>query len=82
MHVSLTQKLEKFIKGKVASGDYNNASEVVREALRLMLERETLRREKLKRLRTELAKGDADFAAGRFVTFETDEELEAYLKRL
>jgi antitoxin ParD1/3/4 len=81
MHVSLTQKLEKFIKGKVASGDYNNASEVVREALRLMLERETYRREKLRRLRAELAKGDADFAAGRFVAFDTDEELEAFVKR-
>jgi putative addiction module CopG family antidote len=40
MNVSLTPKLEAFVRRKVASGLYNNASEVVREALRLMLERE------------------------------------------
>ena len=40
MNVSLTPKLEGFIRRKVASGLYNNASEVIREALRLLLERE------------------------------------------
>lgn len=40
MNVSLTPKLEKYIRRKVASGFYNNASEVIREALRLLLERE------------------------------------------
>ncbi len=36
MNVSLTPELEKFIRDRVASGLYNNASEVVREALRLL----------------------------------------------
>ena len=36
MHVSLTPELETRIKAKVESGLYNNASEVVREALRFM----------------------------------------------
>lgn len=36
MNVSLTPKLEDFVKLKVKTGDYNNASEVVREALRLL----------------------------------------------
>ena len=36
MHVSLTPRLEEMVKEKVASGLYNNASEVIREALRLM----------------------------------------------
>ena len=40
MNVSLTTELEKYIRRKVASGLYNNASEVVREALRLHLENE------------------------------------------
>lgn len=39
MNVSLTSALEDYIRRKVATGLYNNASEVVREALRLMLER-------------------------------------------
>ncbi len=36
MNVNLTPKLEEMVKEKVATGLYNNASEVVREALRLM----------------------------------------------
>lgn len=40
MNVSLTPKLEAFVRRKVASGLYNNASEVVREALRAQFERE------------------------------------------
>src|SRR5258708_7970055 len=40
MNVSLTAELEKYVRGKVASGLYNNASEVIREALRLHVENE------------------------------------------
>jgi putative addiction module CopG family antidote len=40
MNVSLTPKLDAFIRRKVASGLYNNASEVVRAALRLLVARE------------------------------------------
>jgi len=38
MNVSLTPELEKFVDGKVDSGLYNNASEVIREGLRLLKE--------------------------------------------
>jgi uncharacterized protein len=38
MNVSLTAELEKYVRRKVASGLYNNASEVIREALRLHVE--------------------------------------------
>jgi len=41
MNVSLTSALEEYVRRKVATGLYNNASEVVREALQLMIERET-----------------------------------------
>lgn len=40
MNVSLTQQLEEFVRKKVESGLYNNASEVIREGLRLMIERD------------------------------------------
>lgn len=40
MNVSLTPELEKFVQEKVQSGRYTSASEVVREALRLMEKRE------------------------------------------
>lgn len=40
MNVSLTPELEKFVARKVESGRYNSASEVVREALRLLEQHE------------------------------------------
>ena len=40
MNVSLTPELEKFVQGKVESGRYTSASEVVREALRLLEKRD------------------------------------------
>jgi antitoxin ParD1/3/4 len=43
MNVSLTTELEKFVSAKVESGRYNSAGEVVREALRLLEERDHAR---------------------------------------
>lgn len=82
MHVSLTPKLAAMVRKKVESGLYNNASEVVREALRLMQEHDTIRQLKLERLREELAKGEADLAAGRVTTLASDDELRAFFARL
>lgn len=39
-NIALTVELEKFIRTRVASGHYANASEVVRAGLRLLIERE------------------------------------------
>jgi antitoxin ParD1/3/4 len=82
MHVSLTPKLEELIREKVESGLYNNASEVVREALRLMQEHDEVRRLKLERLREELAKGEADLAAGHITTLSGDDEIQEFFARL
>jgi antitoxin ParD1/3/4 len=60
MHVSLTPELEKMVKEKVDSGFYNNASEVIREALRLAARTEA-ENEWLKR---EAAIGYAQLQAG------------------
>jgi antitoxin ParD1/3/4 len=43
MNVSLTPELERFVNGKVQSGRYNSASEIVREALRLLEQHEQAR---------------------------------------
>jgi antitoxin ParD1/3/4 len=43
MNVSLTPELDSFVTGKVESGRYNSASEVVREALRLLEEHDRAR---------------------------------------
>lgn len=53
MNVSLTPKLEKYIQKKVESGRYTSASEVVREALRL-LEQEDVRERELREFRAKL----------------------------
>jgi antitoxin ParD1/3/4 len=58
MNISLTPKLEGFVRAKVKTGDYNNASEVVREALRLLQrEEEDIRERKVARLRRALRAG-------------------------
>ncbi len=82
MNVSLTPALEKLVQQKVKSGLYNNASEVIREALRLMKETEEVRRARMQRLKAALAKGEADIAAGRTTTLESDEDIEALFARL
>jgi antitoxin ParD1/3/4 len=58
VHVTLTQKLEELVRRKVESGLYSNASEVVREALRLMVARDELDRLKLERLQMALIAGE------------------------
>ena len=57
MNISLTPHLEDLVKAKVESGLYNSASEVMREALRLLQERDQLREIRLGELRSEIQKG-------------------------
>lgn len=70
MHVSLTPRLEDYVREKVAAGLYNNNSEVIREALRLMAENEVIRR---RTIEAALQVGEDDIAAGRYTTYEANE---------
>ena len=63
MNVSLTDELSEFVKTKVASGRYTSASEVVREALRIMEQTEEAR---LAFLRNAWAAGQASYWTGVF----------------
>jgi antitoxin ParD1/3/4 len=56
MNVSLTPELEKFVSAKVESGRYNSASEVVREALRLLEEHDSVRAAQLVKFNKELGR--------------------------
>jgi antitoxin ParD1/3/4 len=56
MNVSLTPELEQFVQAKVQSGRYNSASEVVREALRLLENHEQLRAAQLADFNQELGR--------------------------
>ena len=73
MNVSLTPQLEQMIRDKVESGRYNNASEVVREALRLIEDRD----QRLERLRAEMQRGIDQIARGESVVVDR-----AYLARV
>jgi antitoxin ParD1/3/4 len=55
MNVSLTPELDKFVTGKVESGRYNSASEVVREALRLLEEHDRARTAQIAAFNQELS---------------------------
>lgn len=63
MNVSLTPELEKFVDDKVESGLYNNASEVVRESLRLLKEHDEIRL----KWREQIERGWLDAQAGHVV---------------
>ena len=82
MNVSLTPNLESFIRERAASGDYNNSSEVVREAIRLLKRTEQQQALKLERLRASISEGDQAIKRGEFSTFNTDEELDAFFAQL
>jgi antitoxin ParD1/3/4 len=65
MNVSLPEELANFVKDRVSTGRYGSASEVVREALRLMERTERLEAEKLELLRQAWREGiESGEAAG------------------
>jgi antitoxin ParD1/3/4 len=57
MNISLTPHLEEMIREKIASGSYNSASEVVREALRLLEQEDQLRALRMQNLRRDIREG-------------------------
>jgi antitoxin ParD1/3/4 len=71
MNVSLTRELDKFVAGKVQSGRYTSASEVVREALRLLEERDRMRNAELAAFDREIGVRLVNLDAGEFVDPET-----------
>ncbi|MFT3744221.1 MAG: type II toxin-antitoxin system ParD family antitoxin [Pyrinomonadaceae bacterium] len=64
MNVSLTPELEKMVISKVESGRYNSASEVVREGLRLLQQRDEAYERKLAWLKGEIQVGIDELEAG------------------
>lgn len=58
-NVNLTDELDRFVLSKVQSGRYENASEVVRAALRMLDREEQEYAAKIDRLRAAIDEGDA-----------------------
>ena len=70
MNVSLTPELESLVQLKVGTGRYSSASEVIREALRLMDERDQLQALQKAAIREKIAAGVASLRAGKGVDGE------------
>src|ERR1700687_1108262 len=64
MNISLTKELEQLVQKKVKGGPYLSASEVIRAALRLLQERDSLRQAQMAKLRKEVALGLAQLDKG------------------
>ncbi len=82
MNFSLTPSLEQFVRERAGSGDYNNASEVVREAIRLLKRTEERRALKMERLRAAIRDGDEALARGEFTDLDSDRELDEFFAEI
>ena len=65
MHINLSSEMETFIKGKVSSGFYGNATEVIRDAIRRMQAEEG----RLSGWQAALKKGDDELDRGESVPY-------------
>ncbi len=70
INVNLTPQLEEMVRRKVKSGLYTSASEVIREALRLMEEKDHFRKAKLEQLQQDIQAG---FDSGEATTWDAEE---------
>ncbi len=74
MIVTLPTEIEKIVAEKVSSGAYQSADEVISISIRLLEAKE----KGTEALRQEIMRGFDDIQEGRFSTFSTDQELEAF----
>jgi len=74
-NVVITDHQAAFIERMVAAGRYQNASEVLREGLRFVEQREAENAAKLKALRAAIQEGIDDIEAGRYTEFESADAL-------
>lgn len=72
MNISLTPTLEYYLKQKVESGMYNSISEVVREAVRLLEDQDSMRSAKLNSLRKDIQLGIDSLDNGRSKKFDIE----------
>jgi len=81
-NVVLTEHQAALVEQLVSGGRYQNASEVLREGLRLVEQREAEDAYRLEALRTAVQTGIADIEAGRFTSFDSAQSLRTHLRSL
>ncbi len=79
MNVSLTDHLVSLVRQHVTSGRYKNASEVVRESLRLLEQRDAEEAAKLERLRAAVQEGIDSLDRGDPILLHTEQELRDHI---
>ena len=81
-NVVLTDQQERMIESLVASGEYQNASEVLREGLRLLTRREAHEKRKLEALREAARLGFGALDSGEYKEFDNFADLEDYINEI
>lgn len=78
MHISLSDIMKNWVEGQIASGQYHNASEYVRDLIR----RDQDGKQRLNALQSHLAQGEADIAAGDYTPLHTANDVKAHFKTI
>ncbi len=81
-NVNLTEHFDRFIDIGITSGRFGNASEVVREGLRLLEQREQQDQAKLEWLRGSVKEATDSIGRGEGIEFETMDDLAAYVHQV
>ena len=81
-NINLTDHLDRFIEAEVGSGRYGNASEMVREGLRLIERRKQEERAKLKWLRGAVREGLDQIDRGEGVEFGSSGDLDRHIDQI
>jgi antitoxin ParD1/3/4 len=81
-NINLTEHYSEFVEHLVASGRYKNASEVLREGLRLLEQKSTEEQEKLALLRHLASEGFHQIDQGQGIEFSTERQLATYIAKL
>ena len=81
-NINLTDHLDRLVEAEVGSGRYGNASEVVREGLRLIERRKQEERAKLKWLRGAVREGLDQTDRGEGVEFDSIGDLDRHIDRI
>jgi antitoxin ParD1/3/4 len=81
-NVNLTDHFDRLIQAGVDSGRFSNASEMVREGLRLLEQREQEDRAKLEWLRGAVQEGVNDLERGDYTTLRSLEEIDEFLNQV
>ena len=80
-NVNLTNHFDRFVETGVTSGRFSNASEVVREGLRLLEQREKEDKAKIEWLRSAAKEGSEDIERGESVTLRSRQDIREFVRK-